>query len=157
MPLVFVHGVSVRESQDYEQSEKVRDGLFRNIALTGIADNPGQVVIENPYWGQYAAALAFKNASLPDGQYLDFGGETVFEQILTETASDIQAPSQDQVLLTLAKNNLSRAVDTLWAAAAFTDSGRPPGMRWPPVAVQAPRLRREESASCLARCGIGRR
>ncbi len=128
MPLVFVHGVNVRKDSDYAENENARDGLFRKFALNRVLAQPANAIIENPYWGQFAAKLAFDNASLPDEKYQEFGtAGDVFEEILTELAADVQAPAQDQILLALARKSMRRAVDALWAAGAFTDSGAPAG------------------------------
>jgi hypothetical protein len=65
---------------------------------------------------------------LPDGKYEDFGeADSVFEEILNDLASDIQALAPDKVLLALAQISLERAVDCLWTAGAYTDSGAPTG------------------------------
>jgi hypothetical protein len=128
MPLVFVHGVSVRESPQYSLSLQARDALFRKYALGAIAKDTSKVTIENPYWGKFGADPAWNGGSLPDGQYEAFGeGDSVFEQILDELAPDIQAQGPDKVLIALAQVSLERAVDCLWTAGAFTDSGTPSG------------------------------
>lgn len=124
MPLVFVHGVSVRDGKSYAENQATRDGLFRKYALKELVPNSDKARIENPYWGQFGANPAWNSASLPDGQYESFGsGDGVFEEILLDLAADIQAPTQDKVLVTLARQSLPRAIDCLWAAGAFTDSG----------------------------------
>jgi hypothetical protein len=128
VPLVFVHGVSVRDGAPYAENQKTRDGLFRKFALKKFVPDTAKVRIENPYWGQFGANPAWNGASLPDGKYESFGStDGVFEEILVDLASDIQAPSQDKVLVTLARLSLPRAIDCLWAAGAFTDSGSPAG------------------------------
>lgn len=128
MPLIFVHGVSVRDGGPYGENQKTRDGLFRKFALKNLVPDTSKVLIENPYWGRFGADPAWKGASLPSGKYESFGSKDgVFEEILFDLASDIQAPSQDKVLLSLARVSLDRAVDCLWTAGAFTDSGSPVG------------------------------
>src|ERR1700722_6066516 len=123
MSLVFVHGVSVRKGPIYAQQQESRDSLFREFALTAITPDTDNVTIENPYWGQYGATLAWNSASLPDTRYEDLGeGASIFEQILSEFAFDIQAPAADKILLTLAQESMVRAVDCLWTAGAYTSS-----------------------------------
>src|ERR1035438_1296744 len=103
MPLVFVHGVSVRRDQEYIQNEQARDGLFRNLALDGIVSDPSEVKILNPYWGQYGATFAWDNASLPDQKYESFGSSNdAVEQILSEVAPSITL-SDNEVLLSIAR------------------------------------------------------
>jgi hypothetical protein len=53
MPLVFVHGVSVRKDENYGVNEEARDGLFRKYALTAISSDSSQIAFENPYWGGF--------------------------------------------------------------------------------------------------------
>jgi hypothetical protein len=125
VPLVFVHGVNVRYNPSpVPQDIQTRDALFRTYALPGIVVDAVSATILNPYWGEYGATFAWNNASLPKEKYEPFGGGgSVFEQILHESASDIQAPATNQVLVTLARKSLPRAIDVLWAAGAYTDSG----------------------------------
>ena len=127
MPLVLVHGVSVRRDQEYIQNEQARDGLFRNLALDGIVSDPSEVKILNPYWGQYGATFAWDNASLPDQKYESFGSSNdAVEQILSEVAPSITL-SDNEVLLSIARESLPRAIDCLWAVAAHTQSDEPVG------------------------------
>jgi hypothetical protein len=138
VPLVFVHGVSVRDGGPYAENQKTRDGLFRKFALKKLVPDSAKALIENPYWGRFGANPAWNGASLPDGKYESFGSQDgVFEEILVDLAADIQAPSQDKVLLTLARLSLTRAIDCLWAAGAFTDSGSPAGEALAEQAVRA--------------------
>jgi hypothetical protein len=124
MPLVFVHGVNVRYTPNpVPQDIQTRDALFRQYALPDVAD-PTTATILNPYWGRLGATFYWKHASLPKAKYEPFGaGGGVLEQLLFESASDITAPAANQVLATLARRSLVRAVDVLWAAGAYTDSG----------------------------------
>ena len=138
MPLVFVHGVSVRKDARYNLAEEARNGLFREYALTAVTEDASNVRIENPYWGQYGATLAWNSASLPDGHYEDFGqAESVFEEILTDLASDIHPSAPDQILVTLARTSMERAVDCLWSAGAHTDSERTNGADLAALSKQA--------------------
>jgi hypothetical protein len=125
MPLIFVHGVNTRyKPNPVPQDIQSRDGLFRQYALPDVVADPAGAAILNPYWGDYGATFAWNNASLPKEKYEPFGGGgSVFEQILPESASDIHAPAANQVLVTLARKSLPRAIDVLWAAGAYTDSG----------------------------------
>ena len=103
----------------YRQSEPVRDGYFRGTALRGVAPDPGRVTIENPYWGDVAARFSWNLAFLPTGTDETFGpGEEAVAEVLAEAAGDVEA-APDQFLLALARQSLPRAVDCLWAVAAF--------------------------------------
>jgi hypothetical protein len=123
VPIVFVHGVNTRRDPEYEESERVRDELFRKFALDGVVSDPTKVTILNPYWGGHAAKFAWKHASLPDNRFESFGtGSTVYEDILTESTPDGPWDSEAPLLEIARRDSLSRAIDTLWTAAAFTKS-----------------------------------
>lgn len=120
MPLVFVHGVSNRKDAEYIQAQEMRDRYFREIALAGFPTSLVKPL--NPYWGDLGAFMAWGDeACLPleVNQIFGGGGAEVFRAILSETAPDIIAPP-NQMLVTLARKDLGRAVDALWAAAAHT-------------------------------------
>lgn len=65
MPLVFVHGVSVRAGESYDRQLEFRDESFRRHVL-GRAD----VAVLNPYWGDLGASAAWEHASLPGERLL---------------------------------------------------------------------------------------
>jgi hypothetical protein len=120
MPLVFVHGVSNRKDAEYLQAQAMRDRYFREIALAGIMASPAPPL--NPYWGDLGAFMAWGDAAclpLEQNQTFGGGGDEVLRAILAETAPDIMAPP-DQMLVTLARKDLTRAIDALWAGAAHT-------------------------------------
>jgi hypothetical protein len=125
MPLVFVHGVNVRYVPNpVPQQITTRDGLFRQYALPDVVRDPAGATILNPYWGDNGASFAWNHASLPKEKFEPFGaGGSVFEDLLHESASGVQAPAQNQILVTIARESMVRAVDVLWAAGAYTDSG----------------------------------
>ena len=121
MPLVFVHGVTVRKENGYEENVKERDGYFRDIALQGVPGiaRPLEVTILNPFWGDAAAHFYWNHACLPTAHVEAFGGEdAAFAEIIAETAPDIDLTGEN-FLLPLARESLPRAVDCLWAAATF--------------------------------------
>src|SRR5690606_22913911 len=60
MPLVFVHGVSVRAGPSYERQTRFRNAAFRRHVL----DDPDTEIV-NPYWGDIGAKAAWGHASLP--------------------------------------------------------------------------------------------
>lgn len=115
MPLVFVHGVATRDGGSYEENVAARNALFRDVALTGIAD-PDALKILNPYWGGLGAKLAFNNASLPQGDYESLGAEDeVPVRALAESTSGTL--DGETMLRDLARESLVDAVDLLWAVA----------------------------------------
>jgi hypothetical protein len=138
MPLVFVHGVNTRKIVDddgihadpndpYYQAEWMRNCYFREIVLPAVVAGPGATKILSPYWGHLGASMAWGNACLPleAGEAFGTDASEVYSRILSEMAPDILAPP-DQLLLTLARKDLGRAVDALWAAAVFAKPGAKP-------------------------------
>jgi len=120
MPLVFVHGVSNRKDAEYLQAQAMHDRYFRQIALRGIPTSPQPPL--NPYWGDLGAFMAWGDTTclpLEQNQTFGGGGDEVLRAIVAETAPDIMAPP-DRMLVTLARKDLSRAIDALWAAATHT-------------------------------------
>lgn len=129
MPIVFIHGVSVRKEHDYyAPSERIRESLIRSILLPGLA--PVSAKIFNPYWGDFAAHLAWEGKSLPTTKTEQLGSADVLIQKVAEEALIELGPNvpNERILPTLArKKGLGRAIDVLWPAAALkqkdTDAG----------------------------------
>lgn len=118
MPLVFVHGVNVRNNDGYEEAVMARDALFREIALAQWLPNNQEITILNPYWGHKAASPAWNNASLPTGNEERFGpdDEPLLQALLSE--SQLQLPTEtQQVNLAIARHSLQDALDVIGALA----------------------------------------
>jgi hypothetical protein len=127
MPLVFVHGVNVRKDAEYKASEKVRNELFCRSSLVSVLPDPDPSKVLNPYWGGDAATFYWNHACLPLEENEQFGiGPGAHEEIVAEMAPDAANESGERVLLELARLDLRRAIDCLWATAAFTppDAGQ---------------------------------
>lgn len=62
MPIVFVHGVSVRDDKGWEQLEI----LLRRYIAPLIADDAAGVTISRCYWGDFGAKFRFGGASIPN-------------------------------------------------------------------------------------------
>ncbi len=126
MPIVFVHGVSVRKEHDYYQpSEKTRNEFFRQIAVRGVVQQPKLMCILNPYWGGLAASFAWNRESLPgEGHVEAFGSETsglanLVGDVMIELSVDSRSIPSHQFLTVLARKSLPRAIDVLWNSAAM--------------------------------------
>ena len=52
MPLVFVHGVSNRDSPEYRENQLSRDAFLRALVIPKLSLDPRKVAILNPYWGE---------------------------------------------------------------------------------------------------------
>lgn len=123
MPIVFVHGVNVRQDSKYEANVTQRDLRIKELLLPALLPNPYPVRIFNPYWGGYAATLAWGGLSLPSSQVeaLDIPqtvnpAQTLVEQILSGNDTDLPAKT-DRALLAIAAGSLATAVDLLFALA----------------------------------------
>src|SRR5690606_33182781 len=121
MPLVFVHGVSVRAGPSYERQMRFRDAAFRRHVL------PRQdTEILNPYWGDVGAKAAWNHASLPGDPLLvlDALGPqdtvTVEQVLISEEAAGYTQP--DSVLLDVARQDFQEAIDLL-VSTAIEESG----------------------------------
>jgi hypothetical protein len=125
LPLVFVHGVSTRESDQYQERVAARDALFRQVAFKHLPHHE-KITILNPYWGKYGARFSFNSASLPaTGTYEAFG--TALEDLaeLATTTAGVNATENTLILTTAREGSLEEAIDALWAAAALTGPDDP--------------------------------
>lgn len=55
MPVVFVHGVNVRQDATYEAHITHCNDLLRELFLRPLLPQPQRVAFFNPAWGRYAA------------------------------------------------------------------------------------------------------
>ena len=116
MPLVFVHGVSVRAGPSYERQMRFRNAAFRRHVLP-----KADTEIVNPYWGDIGAKAAWDHASLPGEPVLvldALGPQATVpvEQVLiSEEAAGHSQP--DSVLLEVARQDFKEAVDLLVSTA----------------------------------------
>lgn len=123
MPVVFVHGVNVRESAAYEANVAERNLRIQELLLRPLLPNPAAVRFFTPYWGRFAASLAWDGASLPNGAAPALGSRSIFyaEQPLVEqllSGSDISLPDDpNRTVLTVAQASFADAVDLLFALA----------------------------------------
>ena len=124
MPLVFVHGVSVRRSGDYDKVVSRRDSLFRRFALKLLVPDWEKFDIINPYWGGDAAQFRWQHASLPTGgeEVLGEGlGGIGGEMAMMLAESGVNPSAPDRVVVeTARKAGLTAAVDLLWTAGSHT-------------------------------------
>jgi hypothetical protein len=75
MPIVHVHGVSVRDtSPDYAVSWEQIKTFLRTFIAPVIADDPENVYIEPAYWGDVASRFYWDEASRPPSPLLGMGG-----------------------------------------------------------------------------------
>lgn len=116
MPIVFVHGVNVRRDLNYDGDVAQRNAYLRQYALVGRVTDPAQVQIFNPYWGDLAANLAWKLASLPPDEQETFGEADDLETILSDRAIELTA-DPDNALVKMARQSLPEVIDLLFIPA----------------------------------------
>lgn len=132
MPLVFVHGVNVRQGSLYDREIAFRNRHFAEIFYRQLGREVSPKSIFNPYWGDLGATISPDRPFLPRGGYemlwrrLHPEGkeqtETVvlFEEILD---SDSETP-----LLEIARNvSIEDVVDLVWdmVAEEIEEEGSP--------------------------------
>jgi hypothetical protein len=66
MPIVYVHGVNVRSRDGFLEIEPI----LRRIVAPAISNDSANVLIDDVYWGDLAANLAWNGASRPLSQLL---------------------------------------------------------------------------------------
>lgn len=118
LPLVFVHGVNVRDDGSYYQDVNARNALLRRFALRSVFADPQAVAIFNPYWGQYGIKFAWNQASLPQSGIEELGPEDELPLILLNQTLLDRTPEAETVLLEVSRRSLEEAVDLLWAASS---------------------------------------
>lgn len=118
MPLVFVHGVNVRDDGSYYQDVNARNSFFKRFALSAVFANPQAVDIFNPYWGQYGVKFAWNQASLPQSGIEELGPEDELPLLLLHQTQLSETPDTETVLLQVARRSLEEAVDLLWGVSS---------------------------------------
>jgi hypothetical protein len=118
-PLVFVHGVSNRDTPEYRDNQVARDALLREYVVRRLGLDAHNVAILNPYWGDYGVKFRWDNASLPESfdSMETFG--TGLDQKDLRIATDIVAPLEPGTtdIVTVARRSLTDAVDVVWGSA----------------------------------------
>lgn len=120
MPLVFVHGVNVREGELYSRERAFRDRHFVEIFYRQLGRQVAVESILNPYWGDLGATLSPDTPFLPRGGYdmlwrrnLEADPDTTVSDIEDIFDSDCATP-----LLEMARTaSLADVVDLLWDIA----------------------------------------
>lgn len=119
MPLVFVHGVNVREEPSSSEEVAARNAYFKEFLLEGIVADPQKVQIFNPYWGQYGVKFAWKQASLPTKDIEELGPEDDLTILLLNQIVSTEVNNSNAFLIEMAKQQtLEDVVDLLWAVGA---------------------------------------
>jgi len=81
MPLIYIHGVNTRDTDDgYKSKLAARNELLRRHVLAPLATKDARLrdmVIVNPYWGGDGVAFRWHLASLPEANILEHLGADV--------------------------------------------------------------------------------
>lgn len=115
MPLVFVHGVTVRDSPTYRAEVRARDAYFQRFVLAGLLTDSKSATILNPLWGDHGARFRWDHASLPAGATEALGAEDQMLAALLAEEGILDATDRT-VLLKIAQRSLVNVIDILWAA-----------------------------------------
>ncbi len=121
MPLVFVHGVSNRDSPEFRENRIARDAFFRRLVLPALGLDGAKVKIFNPYWGGDAVKFRWNNASLPEtsDDIETFGSaDDLDAQIAADIIGTAAPGSRD--LVAIARQSLPEAIDIVWSASMAT-------------------------------------
>jgi hypothetical protein len=122
MPLVFIHGVSVRKGEQYDDNLKFRNANFFNFILKELIDNPKIENIFNPYWG--GNRFAWNHASLPKRKNESLGTEDDLFPIFLNLIPQNQVPEENEiseekkVILAVAQRSMKDAIGLLWAVSS---------------------------------------
>ncbi len=119
MPLVFVHGVSNRDTPEYRENESSRDAFLRAYVAPALELDAEKFRILNPYWGDNGVTFRWASASLPESdlEMETFG--SAWEPSELNAVADILADAGPGALDigAVANRSLGQAIDVLWSIA----------------------------------------
>jgi hypothetical protein len=168
MPIVFIHGVNVRNTGSYQKNEAVRDRLIRRLILDPLSrtkpsmENMG---IANPYWGGYGVSFRWNHASLPQVKFLEaLGGEELAtpqaDIDISSTVHELAGAGNDSNLEPLGVSDQSFRQAALENQARFTETIVSPiilsEMPFDPEEATAARAAEQEAILLLAVRDVGR-
>jgi len=118
MPIVFIHGVNVRENQEsYQQQVKQRNGFLRQIIAPALGLKPQALKILNPYWGHLGVKFAWEMAVLPRPKDAveAFGAAHQQQALMAELLAEFPGLTGD--LVKDARKDFPATVDLIYSAA----------------------------------------
>lgn len=119
MPLVFVHGVSNRDTPEYRDNQLARDAFLGEHVVRRLGLDAHNVAVLNPYWGNHGVKFRWGYASLPESfdSMETFG--TGLDPKDLRIAADIVAPLGPGAadIVTVARSSLADAIDVVWGTA----------------------------------------
>src|SRR5262249_13856642 len=118
MPVVFVHGVSNRDTPEYRDNQLARDAFLRTLVIPALGLDAENYQIVNRYWGDEGVKFRWGNASLPESvsDIETFGGADPTDiRIAAEVLAGASPDATD--IVAVAKRSLADSIDILWSAA----------------------------------------
>jgi|GEM_PF-3288122 hypothetical protein len=134
MPLVFVHGVNVRQGSLYDREIAFRNRHFAEIFYRQLGREVSDESIFNPYWGDLGATISPDRPFLPRGGYemlwrrLHADGKESSEPIVA--LEEILESDSESPLLEIARNSsIEDVIDLVWdmVAEEIEEEGSPDG------------------------------
>ena len=120
MPLVFVHGVNVRQGALYDRELAFRNRHFIEVFYKQLGRQVSADSIFNPYWGDLGASPSPDSPYLPRGIYEMLWRRNIGKDAAAGGADieDIIVSESDHPLLDLAREaSLADVIDLLWELA----------------------------------------
>jgi hypothetical protein len=118
VPLVFIHGVSNRDTPEYRENQLSRDACFRAFVVPALGVDAQNFKIFNPYWGDEGVRFRWRNASLPEAA-ADIETFGVLDPEDLRVAADVLAAARTDAadIVAVAKQSLPDAIDIVWSTA----------------------------------------
>jgi hypothetical protein len=113
MPLVFVHGVNVRQGALYDKELAFRNRHFSEVLYRQLGRDISIDSILSPYWGDLGASLSPDAPFLPRGDYKMLWRRVSGERESAPTEFDIQSQSETPLLQIARMDSLPALVDLL--------------------------------------------
>jgi hypothetical protein len=124
MPLVFIHGVNVREGDEYAQDMELRNRLFADVFYKILGRDVPDSAILSPYWGELAPTGSNNNPYLPNLPKINLQGlqerRRRIRALLPEAAKKIFGKTPNP-LLALAKSGSMEEMIDLMVSVAHDD------------------------------------
>jgi hypothetical protein len=118
VPLVFVHGVSNRDTPEYRDNQLARDAFLRELVVPALGLAAENFQIFNPYWGDQGVMFRWGNASLPEtASDIDTFG--ALDPVDLRIAADVLAVASPDAreIVAVARRSLAEAIDLIWSVA----------------------------------------
>ena len=118
MPLVFVHGVSNRDTSGYRDNQLARDAFLREFVVPNLGLAAKNSQIFNPYWGDEGVKFRWGSASLPE-TVSDIETFGALDPAALRIAADVLITASPDApdIVAIANRSLADAIDIVWSAA----------------------------------------